>query len=149
MLPVLQSSFFSHSTQRPVSTEQIGLSGGQSPSLRQPLPAHTITYHHTMVILCYLTLLCLVQGHAIGHGSDGALVETVRVADALLALLVVGYVGEGVGLLLTSTQTQASLEVRDVVRGFARTAQLLTLSFCVETTEIIAVTHVALITTIN
>jgi len=96
-----------------------------------------------------ITLVGLVQGHAIGHGSDGALVETVRVADALLALLVVGYVGEGVGLLLTSTQTQASLEVRDVVRGFARTAQLFTLSFCVETTEIIAVTHVALITTIN
>ena len=102
-----------------------------------------------MVIFCYLTLVGLVQGHAIGHGSDGALVETVRVADALLALLVVGHVGEGVGLLLTSTQTQASLEVRDVVRGFTRTAQLFTLSFCVETTEIIAVTHVALITTIN
>ena len=102
-----------------------------------------------MVIFCYLTLGCLVQGHAIGHSSDGALVETVRVADALLALLVVSHVGEGVGLLLTSAQTQASLEVRDVVRGFARTAQLFTLSFCVEPTEIIAVTHVALITTVN
>ena len=66
-------------------------------------------------MFCYLTMGCLVQSHAVRHHSDGALVETVRVADTLLFLLVVGHISKEVGLLLTSAQSQASLEIRDVV----------------------------------
>ena len=66
-------------------------------------------------MFCYLTMGCLVQSHAVWHRSDRALVETVRVADTLLLLLVVGHIGEGVGLLLTGAQSQATLEIRDVV----------------------------------